>query len=310
MDRFFMRILLATVIVTAGAGCVNEEHERHDAVVALAFDPVMQVHVRSSAAPDETVSPGVCVWSLAGGRTWLADRAAAEVYLPPARLVRNGHFWQPETSVDWPSAETTLTCIGFAPFEAVTACDAERGVVFDGVDVTTDPGDLRYTEPQADRVKLHNGGVVNLPLLPALCQVEFRVRSKGETETTFFVRRIVLDAINCRGSFQSLPSPAWELSGDPGALPLFEGEFQLTDVPQSIVAARRVIPQPLHSTLTVDYEYLTPTGSRIQQSETVGPLEKMLYPGYSYTFTLAVGHDGVEVLPENPAQNSESQKVS
>ncbi len=76
------------------------------------------------------------------------------------------------------------------------------------------------------------------------------------------------------------------------------------------MAARRVIPQPLHSTLTVDYEYLTPTGSRIQQSETVGPLEKMLYPGYSYTFTLAVGHDGVEVLPENPAQNSESQKVS
>lgn len=313
MDKRLIRILLATTAALAITGCVSEEREQHDPVVALAFDPVMQVHVRSSEASEtdaDALSVGVCAWKLAEGQTWSADRDVAEVFLPASRLVRDGHFWHTQPHVDWPSAGNTLTCIGFAPFGAVAVCDQTRGVVFEGVDATTDPGDLRYTEPQADRVKLHNGGVVNLPLLPALCQVEFRVRSKGETETTFFVRRIVLDAINCRGSFQSLPSPAWELSGDPGALPLFEGEFQLTDVPQSIVAARRVIPQPLHSTLTVDYEYLTPTGSRIQQSETVGPLEKMLYPGYSYTFTLAVGHDGVEVLPENPAQNSESQKVS
>lgn len=313
MDKRLFRILFAAVAAVAVSGCVNEEHDRHDPVVTLAFDPVMQVHVRSSEASEtdaDALSVGVCAWKLVEGQAWSADRGVAEVFLPASRLVHDGHFWHTQPHVDWPSAGNTLTCIGFAPFGAVAVCDQTRGVVFEGVDATTDPGDLRYTEPQADRVKLHNGGVVNLPLLPALCQVEFRVRSKGETETTFFVRRIVLDAINCRGSFQSLPSPAWELSGDPGALPLFEGEFQLTDVPQSIVAARRVIPQPLHSTLTVDYEYLTPTGSRIQQSETVGPLEKMLYPGYSYTFTLAVGHDGVEVLPENPAQNSESQKVS
>lgn len=310
MDRFFMRILLATVIVAAGAGCVNEEHERHDAVVALAFDPVMQVHVRSSAAPDETVSPGVCVWSLAGGRTWLADRAAAEVYLPPARLVRNGHFWQPETSVDWPSAETTLTCIGFAPFEAVTACDAERGVVFDGVDVTTDPGDLRYTEPQTDRMKSHNGGVVNLPLLPALCQVEFRIRSGGGYETSVYVRRIVLDAVVCRGTFRSLPEPAWKLSGASEALTLFEGELLLTDVPQTAVI-RRIIPQSLQSSVTVEYEYLTPTGdARLQQSDVSLPVTKNLRAGHAYTFTLAAGPDGVEVIPETPLQNNDLKPAS
>lgn len=312
MDTRLFRIMLVAMIALAVAGCVSEEREQHDPVVALAFDPVMQVHVRSSEVSEndaDALSVGVCAWKLAEGQTWSADRDVAEVFLPASRLVRDGHFWYPQPAVDWPSAGNTLSCIGFAPFDAVAVCDKARGVVFENVDATTEPEDLRYTEPQANRVKSHNGGVVNLPLLPALCQIEFRVRSKEENGETFFVRRLVLDAVGCRGSFQSLPSPDWTLSDDPEALQLFDGEFQLTDVPQSVVAARRVIPQPLRSTLTVDYEYLSPTGSRIQQSETVGPLEKMLYAGHSYTFTLTVGYDGVEVLPENPAQNNESQQV-
>lgn len=221
MNRFIIRILLATAVAAAAGACVKEDRERHDPIVRLAFEPVMHTRVRSAAgdagdAGDAVgTSFGVSVWQLPEELAWETDQQSALPLLDAARLVRDGERWLPESGNDWPSNRYTLTCIGFAPYEAAAGCDATYGVRFEEVDTSTDPGDLRYTLPQTDLVKSHNGGVVTLPLVQALCEVDFRVRGvNGYDATEVYVRSISFDNVGIRGDFRSLPAPTWTLRGN------------------------------------------------------------------------------------------------
>lgn len=314
MNRFIIRILLATAVAAAAGACVKEDRERHDPIVRLAFEPVMHTRVRSAAgdagdAGDAVgTSFGVSVWQLPEELAWETDQQSALPLLDAARLVRDGERWLPESGNDWPSNRYTLTCIGFAPYEAAAGCDATYGVRFEEVDTSTDPGDLRYTLPQTDLVKSHNGGVVTLPLVQALCEVDFRVRGvNGYEDTEVYVRSITLDNVGIRGDFRSLPAPTWTLRGNNAPLTLFEGEIRLEYAPQETGSTLRLIPQELNSTVTVEYEFLAPTGARLPQSDTTEPVERTLEAGRHYTFTLAVSPAGAEVISELPDQTTESE---
>lgn len=332
MNRFIIRILLATAVAAAAGACVKEDRERHDPIVRLAFEPVLHAHVRSvvgagtseaaecaerSAAAvvrsDDSgdaagMSFGVSAWQFPEEQKWETDQESAQRFLDAARLVRDGEVWLPESGDDWPSNRYTLTCIGFAPYEAAAGCDATNGVRFEEVDTSTDPGDLRYTQPQTDLVKSHNGGVVTLPLVQALCEVDFRVRGvNGYEDTEVYVRSITLDEVGIRGDFRSLPAPTWTLHGANAPLTLFEGEIQLEYTPQKAGQTRRLIPQTLNSTVTVEYEFLAPTGARLPQTDTTEPVKRTLEAGRHYTFTLAISPAGAEVIPELPDQTTESE---
>ena len=127
MNRFIIRILLATAVAAAAGACVKEDRERHDPIVRLAFEPVMHTRVRSAAgdAGDAVgTSFGVSVWQLPEELAWETDQQSALPLLDAARLVRDGERWLPESGNDWPSNRYTLTCIGFAPYEAAAGCDA------------------------------------------------------------------------------------------------------------------------------------------------------------------------------------------
>ena len=303
-------MLLVSIVMP---GCVNENRERHDPVVKLRFEPVMHAQVRSEAAagdPSEHDDPqsavdepsfGVSAWTLDETATWDSAAASAEEFLVQKRLLRNGLFWYSESAVEWPSNRYNLTCIGFAPFEAATECSRDRGVVFEQVDTSTDPGDLRYSEPQTELAKSRNGGIITLPMLPALCQLGFRVRGvSGYDDTRVYVRRIMLEGLGLRGSFCSLPAPVWELSDQRSAMTFFEGDLQVGYTPQEAGTPRRIIPQKLSGTITVEYEFETPAGNRLQQTEIRLPVQRTLDAGRQHTLTLAVSPAGVEVIPENP----------
>lgn len=308
-----LRTTAALLIVSiATAGCVKENRERHDPVVKLAFEPVMHAQVRSAVGLSEKTdhteelleepSYGVSAWYLDEAADWNSAAESAEKFLVMERLLRNGNLWYPESGTNWPSNRYRLTCIGFAPFEAAAECDPLRGVVFDEVDTSQDPGDLRYSEPQTDLSKSRNGGLVTLPMIPALGQVAFRVRGvSGYEATRVYVRRIVLEGIALHGSFHSLPDPAWEISDDRSSLVVFEGEIQVGYTPQNTGEPRRIIPQELEGTISVEYEFESPTGNRLQQEETDLPVKRTLEAGRRHTFTLAVSPAGVEVIPENPS---------
>lgn len=313
MKKTLFRILLATTACSlAGFGCVNEDRDHHDPVVKLAFEPVMHAQVRADNATEEGNSDesskedhyGVSVWMLDKEISWITEAQNADSYLEMERLVKNGNLWYPETELDWPTDRFNLSCIGFAPFEAATSCSPAEGVVFDGVDTSSDPGDLRYTEPQVDLAKSHNGGIIPLPMIPALCEVDFRVRSvSGYESTRVYVRSITLAGIALKGRFRSQPEPTWTLQDADGSrLLFFEGDQEAVYTPQTVGTTRRIIPQEVDGTINVVYEFVTPAGGRLDQEEKDLPLKTSLEAGRHYIFTLAVSPAGVEVIPEIPSE--------
>lgn len=306
MKKAFYRILLtAAILPTVGSGCVNEEREHHDPVVQLAFEPVMHAQVRTGETPDNTEnnSFGVSAWTLDQTKNWSSGSENAEPFLDREKLLRDGVFWYPESKPDWPPYQYNLACIGFAPFDAVTQCDNSQGVVFDDVDTSTDPGDLRYTLPQANLSKKQNGGVVTLPMIPALCEVSFRVRGVSEYETArIYVRSISLENVKLKGSFHSLPNPSWELGEATGAINFFEGDWPVGYSPQVIGETRRIIPQDLDASLRIAYDVVAPSQDRIPEEVFGLEIKRSLSAGHQYTFTLAVSASGVEVIQENPSQ--------
>ena len=63
-------------------------------------------------------------------------------------------------------------------------------------------------------------------MIPALCEVSFRVRGVSEYETArIFVRSISLENVKLKGSFHSLPNPSWELKGRHGSNQLLRGRL-------------------------------------------------------------------------------------
>ena len=189
----------------------------HDPVVRLAFEPVMQAQVRSDAAPEDAAAAysiedhfGVSGWSLDKESSWKAEAKSADSYLAMERLVRNGNLWYPDPELEWPSDQYTLSCIGFAPFEAATACTPSEGVVFDEVDTSSDPGDLHYTEPQTDLAKSHNGGIIPLPMIPHSAKsTSGYAASRGTNPHASMSAALRLAGIALKGRFQSLPEPKW-----------------------------------------------------------------------------------------------------
>lgn len=310
-NNLFQILLASTVASLVGIGCVNEDRDAHDPVVKLAFEPVMQAQVRADTGSDDESAQysiedhyGVSVWMLDKEIAWKSEAPSADSYLEMERLVKNGNLWYPETELDWPSEQFNLSCIGFAPFEAAAACSPTQGVVFDQVDTSTDPGDLRYTEPQVDLAKSHNGGIIPLPMISALCEVDFRIRSVSGYETAgVYVRSITIDGIALKGRFQSLPQPTWSLSDAAGSrLVFFEGEQKAEYTPQTVGLTRRIIPQELDGKVSVVYEFETPAGGRLDQEEKDLPLKISLEAGRHYILTLAVSPAGAEVIPEIPSQ--------
>ena len=309
MKKIHCRILLATTALSiAGFGCVNENREHHDPVVKLAFEPVMHVQVRSSANSEttdeapETNTFGVSAWYLDEGISWSNGADEAQAFLETSRLVQNGNFWYPESGIDWPSIRYSVSCIGFSPYEAIDACNLTEGVVFRQVDTSTDPGDLRYTEPQAELSKSRNGGIITLPMKPALCEVDFRVRgSVGYEDTKVYVQKIVLNGLRLKGDFQSLPSPTWVLGPEAESLTFFDGDLLVDYEPQAVGDTRRLIPQKLNGTISVEYEFMAPSETRLHQVETALPIERNLEAGRQYTITLAVSPAGAEIMTETPS---------
>lgn len=309
MKKAFYRILLtAAILPTVGSGCVNEEREHHDPVVQLAFEPVMHAQVRAGETPDNTGdtgnnSFGVSAWTLDQTQNWSSESENAEPFLDREKLLRDGVFWYPESKPDWPPYQYNLACIGFAPFDAAARCDNSQGVVFDDVDTSTDPGDLRYTLLQANLSKNRNGGVISLPMIPALCEVSFRVRGVSEYETTrFFVRSISLENVKLKGSFHSLPNPSWDLQNLTGEINFFEGDWPVGYSSQDIGETRRIIPQDLDASLRVAYDVVAPSQDRIPEEVSDVEIKRTLSAGHQYTFTLAISASGVEVIQENPSQ--------
>jgi len=265
-------------------GCSMAVPEEADPQVLLAFQPVVCPMTKEAEHSEFTV--GVSAWTLAEGESWEYE-APGQVYLSNSRVIPGQEdLWYLEDMGSWPSREERLSVIGYAPFEAASGCDAEFGVRFEDVNVLELDTALFYTEPQTDLIKTSSGGVVPLPMQQALCQMDFKVRTRVSAEEKITVRKITLDDACYTGDFRSLPDPQWKVSG------------MVSDVEFYQEKPRLMIPQCLNSPVTVEFEYTNPAGLSITQSLKTSLIEKELYPGMHYTYILSVGMDEVKFLLE------------
>lgn len=307
MERELKRIIaIATAAITA-VGCVSDMNERYDPAVDLTFDPVMYVEVRSSdigttdTAPSGELSVGVSVWQLPEGKAWGPDTATP--LLESYQLVHDGEVWRTGNNDRWPSVQYTLTCIGFSPFDAASGCNGQNGVMFNGIDTRENQAVLRYTVPQTGLTKHLNGGTIILPLQHALCEIGFKVKGKAGYESVDVrILGITIDNMVTEGDFHSLPEPAWSFDDETVAIPFFEGVVPIQNTPVNVGESKRIIPQTLESSITVDYEFLSQAGTYIHQTDTSEPLKRRFEAGHYYTITLEVSPDGLEVVSEVPSK--------
>ena len=157
MKKTFNRILLtAAILPTVGPGCVNEEREAPRPVVPLAFEPVMHAQVRAGGDPRQHRRHRQQLVR----RQRLDPRPERDLEHPGPKTPNRSSTGKncsatafsgiPNRNPTGPPYQYNLACIGFAPFDAAARCDNSQGVVFDDVDTSTDPGDLRYTLLQAN----------------------------------------------------------------------------------------------------------------------------------------------------------------
>ncbi len=293
------------VIAAAGAllsltGCVVDRSEDYDPAVDLTFRPQLYAQVRAEVQetyPEEQPF-GVSAWMLPAEHSFAEYAAEAGEFLTRCEVAYADGEWRYSPLKTWTPKSTRLSFIGYAPYDAASGCDAERGVTFADFDTARSQTDLLYTDVVADRSKADNGGEVSMPFRHALCKVDFRIKNRVEPTEQIVVRSITLDAAATRGTFRSLPVPTWQLDASRQPIRFFEGEAATEHLPQAVGRSVWMLPQGLDAAVTVEYEYTTAEGAVLRRSVSTKHITTRLEAGRYYIYTLSVGIDEVKFLLE------------
>ena len=307
------REALCILAALALSGCTYDDNQAYNPEKRLMFQPGMYMHMSHDDvecfSPDMTFA--VKAWSLPRGCQWGDMCGNAIEFLPLSTAYcceavvtdtlieenRKDLLWTIEEEVMWPPHNETLAFIAYSPATAVCGCDTESGVTY-STDITEDQTDLLYSQPCSDRNKVEHGWVVPLQFCHSLCRVDFRVSSRVSKDERITVKSITINALRHKGTFTSLPEPRWKLDASMVSLTFFEGSEEVGHEPQKIGCYWLVPPQMLDTEVTVEFEYTTAAQTSITQKLSTRPLEVMLKPGFTYTYTLSIGIDDVRFLQE------------
>ena len=250
-------------------GCINRR-DLYDPDLEMTFDPCRNL---------ETF--GVRVWSYPAG----SRPDEGTLLLEDARIVQDGGKWLPEEPILWPERDREVSVLAYAPYGMASAISPERGIEFKGIDVEAVAEDLLYSDPVMDASK-GRGGVIPLTFSPALCRVDFRMRTDAFPEERVEVKSLRALTLATKGDFQSLPSPQWTLSGTAGAVTLAEGSFLLEGEPTVICGNHPLIPQRISTAFEAEIDYTDTNGLPSHWTVTSPIVEKNFIPGRSYYLDL------------------------
>ncbi len=300
-------VMTAAGVLLSLAGCVSDRAEDYDPAVELAFRPQLYVPMRAEVQegqegqqggyPEEQPF-GVSAWLLPADESFADHAAEAREFLTRCEVAYDGGEWLYTPPKEWSPKSTRLSFIGYAPYGAAAGCDAQKGVTFADVDTSLAQTDLLYTDVVADRSKTQSGGVVAMPFRHALCKVGFRIKNLVAPAEKVVVRSITLDAAAVRGSFRSLPSPAWQLGEGRAPIRFFEGEAVTGHTPREVGRSVLMLPQDLASAVTVEYDYTNAQGVVLHRRLSTKVVTTRLEAGRHYVYTLSVGIDEVKFLLE------------
>lgn len=292
------------------AGCTFDAPVVYDPELRLLFQPEVYRHLSDN---DDSVYPLeqdfiVCAWS--GSSEWLTPSRAYSQEVMITDTLRKTQvtdlLWAFDQNLMWPSKNQPLSFTAYTPCEEQCAVSKDKGVQW-STDVLQEQVDLLYSHVEVDRRSNVDGNVVHLPFEHALCQIKFRVKNRVDNTGALdvmnrpdkiTVKKITIEGIQHSGSFCSLASPKWTLTGDVAPLPIFEGTFQTAGVPEPIGTVWLMVPQKLDTKISVEFQYTTFANTTITQVIKTVPMKTTLENGRDYTYTLSVGIDDVKFLQE------------
>lgn len=294
------------------AGCTIDSPIIYDPDLRLLFQPQMYMHISSSEQVEcfpEDQDIAVCAWT--SEKEWLElTRAYAQdvVITDTIRKVQvTDRLWGFEEAVLWPKKNQVLSFTAYSPYEADCKVNKNKGVQWSTDNVLEDQIDLLYSHMDMDRSNNVDGNVVQMCFNHAMCQVDFRVKNRVDNTGALdalnrpdkiTVKKITIDGVKYKGSFASLPSAEWTLAEDKVALPIYEGLFLTSGVPEPIGTSWMMLPQKLETVVTVEFQYTTFANTTITQVLKTVPMKTNLEPGRKYIYTLSVGIDDVKFLQE------------
>lgn len=280
--------------------CVKDKEDVVDYDVVLQFNPAIYSQSKATLGgsyPDG-VPFGVAAVSYDASLSWDSNGGRGETFLSDEKVVLEGDHWLPESRCNWPHVLKNLAVVAYSPYGAAARCSVTDGVLFSDVNTLENPVDLLYTEPIADLHKGVYGGVVALPFKHALSSINVKVKNLVDTLDRVVIKGIRIGGVKYKGSFSSLPYPAWEIEEDATSLVFYSGSHDSTQAPVSLGESFLIIPQRLDTVFEVDFRYYTSAGTYLDMSLSTRKVETMLQPGRSYTYTLSVGIDEVKFMLE------------
>lgn len=278
-----------------------DQKNEYDPQMQMLFQPVMHIATKAEDILEDYPSGqsfAISAWTLDKGSKWKEDKHDAVEYLSEEPV----HFshdwgWNLECGKLWPERNKGMTVIAYTPVGAYDGCSLEEGVTC-SYDMLKTQVDLLYTEPQADMDKVECHGLIVLPFIHALSQVDFRVKNRVSRNEEIIIKSISIDDVKYKGCFTSLPEPKWKAEDAESSILFYSGSQYTTNVPKNIGRVWNVIPQILSTHVTVEYEYRTSADTGFSLALKTCDLETNLKPGRHYTYTLSIGIDDVKFLQE------------
>lgn len=246
---------------------------------------------------DETF--GVWVMALDENLSWEYGGTHAEVLVDNQEVAWNGSEWNTAEPCKWPN-QKKITVAAYSPADAQAEFSATSGVVFNNVDVLDEKSwELMWAGPVCDKDHAACGGVINLPFTSALCSVQFSVIPHLPEHVSVKVRSLTMEQLRHQGSFVSLPTPSWSVSGECYTQSFFEGaevvgpgKTRLLDTP------RWLMPQMAKVKIRLVCDFLYEDATLPDQTFEIEK-DALWEAGKQYAYTLKIYTDNISFLHDN-----------
>ena len=214
---------------------------------------------------------------------WALESKTGQPVIEAMPLQYDAGLWRPVESYSW-KANYPLDFYAASPL-AYASFDSEKGICFESYD-TAMGYELLYTEPVLEREAGQTLGLVSLTFMRPLSLLRIYLKQELQSSSGILIKKLTLDGLGHKGSFNSLPQPLWTLEGEAEPYELWVGELE-SPASQVDLCESYVLPQSARLDFTLLCDVWTGVSS-LKEQELSGTVYLNMTPGKLYELHLTV----------------------
>ena len=214
---------------------------------------------------------------------WALESQTGQPVIEAMPLQYDAGLWRPVESYSW-KANYPLDFYAASPL-AYASFDSEKGICFESYD-TAMGYELLYTEPVLEREAGQTLGLVSLTFQRPMSLLRIYIKQELQSSSGILIKKLTLDGLGHKGSFNSLPQPLWTLEGEAEPYELWVGELE-SPASQVDLCESYVLPQSARLDFTLLCDVWTGVSS-LKDQELSGSVYLKMSPGKLYELYLTV----------------------